>query len=62
MRPSLLSDASLMGALRELLAQTRLRVQFQIQFDHESIHDQIEFETAHVIVFGLAILLMHPLN
>ncbi|CEY39218.1 Uncharacterised protein [Streptococcus pneumoniae] len=26
------------------------------------IHDQIEFETAHVIVFGLAILLMHQLN
>ncbi|GAB6609520.1 competence protein comp [Bacillus cereus] len=37
LRPSLLSDAGLIGALRELLAQTQLRVQFQIQFDHESI-------------------------
>lgn len=33
LRPSLLSDAGLIGALRELLAQTQLRVQFQIQFD-----------------------------
>ena len=29
----------LIGALRELLAQTQLRVQFQIQFDHESIQE-----------------------
>ncbi|WP_176520457.1 sensor histidine kinase [Bacillus cereus] len=39
LRPSLLSDAGLIGALRELLAQTQLRVQFQIQFDHESIQE-----------------------
>lgn len=39
LRPSLLSDAGLIGALRELLSQTQLRVQFQIQFDHEPIHE-----------------------